>query len=247
MLIAKVIAIWYFLFISMSYLTSNTTAHFTSSDLEKDTIQAGVWDKSKLDFTKKGNDNLNEFSCPRSEFEISTVIKNVGETDMFETSTYQLFYVGNGEPPSEKGEKISEGMVPKLKKGEEATLQHTVTKEGFYEFQAFEMPGQNDEKVIWSEKIKVKCKTGKPVQEVEPITPETPAVTEPTTEPGAQTETNTSPETNTNVEQADSPTETNTQTEPPNPSETPQGETNTTTQPQETQTNTEQQIQTTTP
>lgn len=154
----QIVAIWYIAFISIGYLTSNTGAYFTSYDNESTKIQAGYWDESKLEFIKKGNDNLNEFICPTSEFEISTVIKNVGKTDMFMEGTYEVYYVENGQP-SKNSIKVAEGNISKLLVGQELVLTQKVTSEGFYMFKAFEDPGQNNEKEIWSEKIKVKCKT----------------------------------------------------------------------------------------
>jgi YqxM protein len=158
MLASKIVAIWYITFISIVYLTSNTGAYFTAQDQESFEIQAGYWDYSKLQFIKKGNDNLNEFIFPTNEFEISTIIKNVGETDMFRDGTYEVYYVENGEP-SVNGFKVDEGNISKIQAGQELVLTQKVTSEGFYMFKAFEDTGQNKEKVIWSEKIKVKYKT----------------------------------------------------------------------------------------
>jgi YqxM protein len=158
MLTSQIVAIWYLVFISIGYLTSNTGAYYSAQDQESIEIQAGYWDESKLQFIKKGNDNLNEFICPTNEFEISTIIKNVGKTDMFSDGTYEVYYVENGQP-SVNGNKVAEGKISKLLKGQELVLTQKVTSEGFYMFKAFEDSGQNKEKVIWSEKIKVKCKT----------------------------------------------------------------------------------------
>jgi YqxM protein len=157
-LAAQIVAIWYIGFFSLGYLTSNTAAYFTSNDEKSVNIQAGYWDESKLDFIKKGNDNLNEFICPTSEFEISTVIKNIGKTDMFREGTYEVYFIANGQP-SVNGSKVAEGNISKLLAGQELVLTQKVTSEGFYMFKAFEDSGQNNEKEIWSEKIKVKCKT----------------------------------------------------------------------------------------
>ncbi|MBV7508062.1 amyloid fiber anchoring/assembly protein TapA [Bacillus sp. sid0103] len=153
----QIVAIWYIAFITIGYLTSSTGAYFTSNDIESTEIQAGYWDESKLKFIKKGNDNLNEFICPANEFEISTVIKNVGKTDMFRDGTYEVYYVENGQP-SVNGSKVAEGKISKLLEGQELVLTQKVTSEGFYMFKTSENSGQKEEKVIWSEKIKVKCK-----------------------------------------------------------------------------------------
>lgn len=158
--LAQVVIFSYVLFMSMGFLTSYTGAYFNDSHVVSNKIQAGIWDYSMLDFPKKGNDNLNEFSCQETAFEISTVIKNIGMTKMFAVSTYEIYYLENGDPSSEKGSKIAEGEIPKLLAGQEMELKHFVPYEGFYMFKALEKPGQEDEKIIWSEKIKVNCKNG---------------------------------------------------------------------------------------
>lgn len=153
----QIVTILYIAFISIGYLTSNTSAYYTANDNETIFIQAGYWDESKLQFIKKGNDNLNEFICPVNEFEISTVVKNIGKTDMLSDGTYEVYYVENGEP-NVNGIKVAEGNIAKLVKGQKLALTQKVTSEGFYMFKTFENSGQNKENVIWSEKIKVKCK-----------------------------------------------------------------------------------------
>lgn len=170
----KIVAIWYITFLTIGYLTSNTGAYFTANDEETTTIQAGYWDESKLEFIKKGNNNLNEFICPTNEFEISTVLKDVGKTDMLSEGTFEVYYVENGEP-SVNGSKVSEGKITKLLKGQELVLTQKVTSEGFYMFKTFEDSGQNKEKVIWSEKIKVKCKATPIVPKKEGAEPSTPS------------------------------------------------------------------------
>lgn len=157
-LATQIVAIWYIAFISIGYLTTNTDAYFNANHQVPINIQAGFWDESKLSFTKKGNDNLNEFICPVNEFEISTVIKNVGTTDMYSEGSYEVYFIENGQP-SENGTKVAEGKIAKLLAGQEIILTQKVTSEGFYMFKTFEDNGQYKVKVIWSEKIKVKCKT----------------------------------------------------------------------------------------
>jgi YqxM protein len=171
-LIIQIVAIWYITFISIGYLTSNTGAYFTANDEKTVNIQAGFWDESKLEFTKKGNDNRNEFICPVNEFEISTVIKNVGTTDMFSDGSYEVYFIENGEPNG-NGSKVADGKISKLQVGQELVLTQKVTSEGFYMFKTLEDAGQNKEKVIWSDKIKVKCKTSNSPEkaEGEPVTP----------------------------------------------------------------------------
>ncbi|MGX6442456.1 amyloid fiber anchoring/assembly protein TapA [Neobacillus sp. K501] len=174
-LIIQIVAIWYIAFISIGYLTSSTGAYFIAKDEKSISIQAGIWDESKLSFTKKGNDNQNEFICPVNEFEISTVIKNGGTTEMTSDGLYEVYFIENGQR-NENGTKVAEGKIAKLQVGQEIILTQKVTSEGFYIFKTFEDTGQNKEKVIWSEKIKVKCKTSNSPEKaggelVNPVTP----------------------------------------------------------------------------
>jgi YqxM protein len=224
----QIVAIWYIAFFSIGYLTSNTAAYFTANDKEFIEIQAGYWDESKLDFIKKGNDNLNEFICPTDEFEISTVIKNIGETDMFRDGKYEVYYVETGEPRV-NGSKVAEGIIPKLLKGQDTILTQKVTKEGFYMFKTFEDSGQNSEIVIWSEKIKVKCQTsnapdkGKNVKDETDIT-EKEAVESTNPSENSKDESKTEPEAETKNSDPNSSDENNTESENNNATEEEQSD-----------------------
>lgn len=154
---AQVVATWYIAFFAVGYLSSNTGAYFSDQVEVTGTIQAGIWDDWTLDFTNKGNQNENEFSCPKDPFVISTIIKNIGTTAMANISTYELYYIENGNP-QQNGTKVSQGEIPVLAANQEFQVTNQVASEGFYMFKAYSKSDQQT--AIWSEKIKVNCKTG---------------------------------------------------------------------------------------
>ncbi|MFD2655547.1 amyloid fiber anchoring/assembly protein TapA [Gracilibacillus thailandensis] len=150
----QILIILYAALFSISQLTSNTSAFFNHSSAVNFSIPAGSWwDGSDLLFTGKGNQNLND-ACPPVEFSVE--IKNNGYS-MIGPTNYEIFYVENGNPKN--GEKISEGTLEAMQAGEITTISYQTEEEGFYVVKAYQHPDYEGEaeKVIWSEKIKVKC------------------------------------------------------------------------------------------
>jgi len=150
---AQLLTIWYVLIFSMGYLTSETMASFSSSSEITVKVKAGEWwDGSKLAFIGKGNQN--EKVCPSTE--ISVKIQNTGFT-MIGSTTYEVYYIENGNPKN--GKLVKEGVLEPLEKDEIISLSHIAEQEGFYMFKAYQREGYIGKKeVIWSEKVKVKCK-----------------------------------------------------------------------------------------
>ncbi|QGH34071.1 amyloid fiber anchoring/assembly protein TapA [Gracilibacillus salitolerans] len=153
-IVLQILFILYAALISISQLTSSTSAFFNHTKAVSISIPTGSWwDGSDLLFIGKGNQNLND-ACPPVEFSVE--IKNTGYS-MIASTNYEVFYIENGNP--ENGEKISEGTLEPIKAGAVETITHQAEEEGFYTVKAFQQPnyeGETDE-VIWSEKIKVKC------------------------------------------------------------------------------------------
>lgn len=150
---AQLLAIWYALIFTIGYLTSETMASFSSSSEITGKIKAGEWwDGSNLVFIGKGNQN--EKVCPSTE--ISVEIKNTGIT-MIGSTTYEVYYIENGNP--QNGKIIEKGDLKPLMKNEVVALSYQAEEEGVYMFKAYQREGYVGEKeVIWSEKVKVKCK-----------------------------------------------------------------------------------------
>ncbi|WP_018931005.1 amyloid fiber anchoring/assembly protein TapA [Gracilibacillus lacisalsi] len=150
----QILIILYAALFSISQLTSNTSAFFNHSSAVNFSIPTGSWwDGSDLLFIGKGNQNLND-ACPPVEFSVE--IKNNGYS-MIDPTNYEIFYIENGNPKN--GEKISEGTLEAMQAGEITTISYQAEEEGFYVVKAYQHPDYEGEaeKVIWSEKIKVKC------------------------------------------------------------------------------------------
>jgi YqxM protein len=160
----KIVAIWYLLIISGSYLTSDTGAYFNDVEVLKQTIQVGEWedkdnnewDNSSLDFdgTRAWADGSNVFST----------IKNVGdEANTISTWRYYLYKVINDKP---SGDPVATGVVPIIESDKEGVISATVEENGEYRFtirRPLGHPAKDNEDysldgytyIGWSEKITV--------------------------------------------------------------------------------------------
>lgn len=158
----KLVLICYIAIFSVSYLTAGTSAYFSSSEELNPVIAAGdwgndQWDESSLVFTTKGNQNIK--TCPA---EIELNLKNVGEGDMQDDSTYEIYYVKNGNPEKhgekiELGENEEERIIEVLKSGEETKLTYETNVSGIYVFVVYQQENHPDEERTWSKWIKVDC------------------------------------------------------------------------------------------
>jgi YqxM protein len=149
---AQIVAIWYFLILSGSYLTSNTGAAFNDVEVIENSLHANwdidQWDKSSLDF-----DNSKVWS---DGFKVSSTIKNSGEDMTFSTWRFYLFKVVNG---SSSGDPVATGVVPNIAAGQLGEISATVGETGVYRFavrRPLDRPGNNkpDENgysYIWSD------------------------------------------------------------------------------------------------
>lgn len=157
-LASKIIAVFYLLAFSMSYIVSGTGAYFTNENKEKQEIQAGTWwDQSNLVFTRKSTQKVK--TC--SPTEISVQIKNKGFS-MIDSTKYEIYYSENGNP-KDKGKKIddSDGTIQPIKKDGTKTITFNADKNGSYRFKVFQRPGYDNDydstHKIWSETITVAC------------------------------------------------------------------------------------------
>ncbi|MBP1971188.1 TasA anchoring/assembly protein [Virgibacillus natechei] len=161
LLIGKVIMIWYLMVFSVTYLTTNTSAYFTNANNTNGIIYAGFWepvDESSLAFIKNGNENIK--TCEPTT--LKAEIKNTADGDMQSDSTYDVYYIENGNP-EKHGDKMDlgkgEGSIEALKSGETTELTFKASEPGRYAFVAY----QHDEHVeeeAWSKSIKINCPPG---------------------------------------------------------------------------------------
>jgi TasA anchoring/assembly protein len=188
----KLLLIWYLVIFSVSYLTSGTAAHFYDTEDPVSKIDAGFWadgwDGSSLAFIEKGNTNIK--AC--DPVEITAQVQNMGDGDMDEGSTYDVYYIENGNP-EKHGEKLSlpegEGDLAALKSGESTKLKLLAQEPGIYAFLLHQPEGYPGEETVWSKWVNVNCPSGKAEQNEE-------TKRNNDAEPGTEKEGN--PDTNTN-------------------------------------------------
>lgn len=154
MLIAQIVAIGYGLTVSIAYITTNTSASFTSSKQDSTAIQAGTWwDGSDLAFIK--NNTVNDKACAPTD--ISVQIKNNGFT-MIDSTTYEVYFHDNGNP-KQQGKQIATGDIGPIGSDKTVSIMFTAEQNGSYMFKAYQRPeyAGNGSGEIWSEKVMVKC------------------------------------------------------------------------------------------
>ncbi|MDY0404815.1 amyloid fiber anchoring/assembly protein TapA [Virgibacillus sp. 179-BFC.A HS] len=158
-LILKIMIVCYLIVFGISFMTSDTSAYLSSQSKVSGEITAGEWevaDESKLAFLDKGNQNLK--ACPAN---MKVTLKNIGKGPMLQTSTYEIYYVVNGNP-KKHGTKVrlnqGEGTVKILEKGETVTLSYQTDKPGRYIFKVYQSGVHDEKTAVWSKEIKVNCK-----------------------------------------------------------------------------------------
>ena len=159
-LITKILLIWYATIASLTFLTSETSAYYSTDNVANVTIQAASswWDGSELMFVEKGAENIK--AC--APIEIGAEIRNVG-SDMKTTAVYKVYYVDHGNPKNPHGELVGEGVINPLKHNESTMLTYEVSENGHYMFKAYQVSdyeGSADLE-IWSLKIHVNCNAAK--------------------------------------------------------------------------------------
>ena len=161
----KVTLIWYLLIFLAGYLTSDTAAHFNDYMETSSSLTVGIWEeevddqdetnKSSLSFISKGNQNIK--ACEPTK--ITTELKNNGPGEIKKGSSFEVYYISNGNP-EKHGEKLqlseAESKIEPLKNGESTTLSFNAEKPGVYVFTTNEQAGE-DSKAIWSKWIIINC------------------------------------------------------------------------------------------
>lgn len=147
------LAFVYVFLLSTSLVTSRTEAYYSDSEQWDSVIQVGTWwDKSDLQFTT--NYPKNVVSC--TPVTIKAGIVNKGFS-MIGTTEYEVHYADSLQP----NQKISEGIIEKMKSNSSLNLTYQADKPGFYTFKIIQRPGYQENyesrSVVWSEKIQVTC------------------------------------------------------------------------------------------
>lgn len=155
----KVIAVWYIVIFTGSYLSSNTSAYFSSTSEVNGVLQAGTWEKENPDngpwdnssLSFNGNDQTIN-SC--STTNISVDIKNSGN-NMEGKASYEVYYAENGNP--KKGVKVGEGTILAISSNDSISLSYDAEKPGNYKFKAYQRPGHPGQGELWSQTISITC------------------------------------------------------------------------------------------
>ncbi|WP_255259884.1 amyloid fiber anchoring/assembly protein TapA [Lentibacillus sp. CBA3610] len=150
---SKLLISCYILIFTFGYMTSGTGAYFNSSSNDKQVIQAGTWwDGSELVFP--GPDIQNVEACPPEEIKVD--VKNEGFS-MINATEYVIYYAENGNPKN-NGEKIADGTIEPIEKGETVSLTFEAEQTGSYIFKASQHPDYSgNHQNPWSEKVVVTC------------------------------------------------------------------------------------------
>lgn len=174
-MIVKVALIGYLLIFTATYITSNTTAYYSSQQTVGQHIATGEWEEVEY-LVEKELDEVEEIvdskesilafiddedqmieTCEPSIIKIE--IENSGEGDMQEEGIYEVYYIETGNQ-EEVGEKLElpedEGFIEILASGEKAELSYEADKPGIYIFFAYQNV-DNQEDGIWSKEILIDC------------------------------------------------------------------------------------------
>lgn len=156
---AQIVAIWYLLIISGSYLTTETGAYFNDIEVIENSLHVS-WDDSTPSDDKWEKSSLQEVTqggtCEKGIYASFT---NTGESVDHELTKYEVYWSATGNPKN--GTKVSEGTFPIPHKGEVYEINYQPTENGYYKFRAYHEVGHNHDYVKskgpWSGTIKVDC------------------------------------------------------------------------------------------
>jgi YqxM protein len=124
----KIVAIWYLLIISGSYLTTDTGAYFNDTEVIQNSFHASwdndEWDNSSLEI--KGT------TAWADKCNVYTTIKNDGdEANTISTWRYYIYKFVDNEPI---GDPVATGIVPTIPSGGVGEISDVVTENGEYKF-----------------------------------------------------------------------------------------------------------------
>ncbi|MFJ7932918.1 amyloid fiber anchoring/assembly protein TapA [Sporosarcina sp. NPDC096371] len=183
-LMVKILAICYFSYFAVIYLTSYTEAQFTNARVDEQVIQAGEWwDGSSLVFNSTENQLINQ--C--EPVELAVEIKNDSLFAMYGPSKYEVHQVFLEEDVLLEGNRVSdeEMEIEIIGAGETATLLYTADTPGDYVFVAHQRPTYDNDEIVQpsvtSGVITVTC-----VEEEEEVSNESVSPTEPETDKGEE-------------------------------------------------------------
>ncbi|MCM3692728.1 amyloid fiber anchoring/assembly protein TapA [Neobacillus niacini] len=136
---AQIVAIWYLLVISGSYLTSNTGAAFNDVEVIENSLHVN-WDKYPEDDGVWGNSSLSEVSIRGTcEEGIYARFTNTGESVSHELTRYEVYWSQSDNPKN--GVVVENGTFPIPDKGEYFDIYYKPLKDGRYNIKAYHETG----------------------------------------------------------------------------------------------------------
>lgn len=154
-LFLKLLFICYISCIGLVYLTSSTTAHFTSSQVHEQLITAGSWwDGSSLIFNESKESTIDH--C--GPVVLSVEVQNESSYGMYGTSVYEVYKVQ--EDGTETGIVSGNQMeIPMLGPGDSIEILYLAETPGDYIFKAYQRPEYDgpEQLVITSNVTSVIC------------------------------------------------------------------------------------------
>jgi YqxM protein len=136
---AQIVAIWYLLVLSGSYLTSNTGAAFNDVEVIENSLHVN-WDEYPEDDGIWGNSSLSEVSIRGTcEEGIYARFTNTGESVRHELTRYEVYWSESDIPKN--GVVVEKGTFPIPDKGEYFDVYYKPLKDGRYNIKAYHETG----------------------------------------------------------------------------------------------------------
>ena len=178
---AKIVAIWYLLIITGSYLTTDTGAYFNDIEVIENSFHA-KWDEYPPDDGTWGKSSLKEVSIRGTcEEGIYAKFTNKGESVNHELTTYEVYWSESGN--AKDGVLVESGQFPIPNKNEFYEIYYKPIKNGNYNIKAYHETGHGngngEGKGPWSGKISITNCTTPPPEDVNDTTTIPPVVNTP--------------------------------------------------------------------
>lgn len=154
---AQILAIWYLLIITGSYLTTDTGAYFNDVEVIQNSFHA-KWDEYPPDDGAWGKSSLKEVSIRGTcEEGIYAKFTNTGESVDHELTTYKVYWSETGN--AKEGVIVESGKFPIPNKNEFYEIYYKPIKNGNYNIKAYHETGHGngngDGKGPWSGQISI--------------------------------------------------------------------------------------------
>jgi YqxM protein len=172
-IVVQIVAIWYIMIFTGSYLTTDTGAYFNDVEVIENSFQAGKLDEPKdpVDDGIWGKSSLKEVSIRGTcEEGIYGRFTNTGESVNHELTKYEVYWSETGDPKD--GTVVETGSFPIPNKGEFYDIYYKPLKNGKYTIKAYHEAGHSNSngegKGPWSGEITITGCAAPPLNENDP-------------------------------------------------------------------------------